>query len=231
MDVTRNLDFDFIIVTTKGFEEIQRVYATVAGVPWEKIITFDDALPYHKLHLFCVLANELRRKKTPGSVAEVGVQFGETARFMNLFNSDRTLYLFDTFKGFDENDISIDLAHGFIHRASADHFNMPIEVKSVLDKMFFPNRCIVRQGYVPDTFEGIDDVFSFVHIDCDLTKPIRDSFDFFWPRMASGGIVCIHDFYNYALLGVRHVVRELADTYSVPYLPDHAYGGAVFIKP
>jgi len=229
--VVKELDFDFIIVCSKSFEEVQRTYATIYGVPWNKIITFENLVSERCVNRLCAVANEVRRWKVLGAVAEVGVQYGDTARFLNLFFPEEKLYLFDTFCGFDENDAKIDLEKGYTIQETVDWFDVPIEVKSVLDKMFFPQQCIVKQGYVPDTLEGVDDTFSFVHLDCDLSKPIHDSLEFFWPRMNSGGAVCVHDTYHPRFTGVRDVVWKFSKKHNIRYVANDAYGGVIFIKP
>ena len=40
-----------------------------------------------------------------GSVAECGVYLGDFAYFINKYFSNRTMYLFDTFEGFDVRDV------------------------------------------------------------------------------------------------------------------------------
>ena len=39
-----------------------------------------------------------------------------------------------------------------------------------------------------------DKTFSFVHIDVDLYEPAKDSLEFFYPRMAEGGIILMDDY-------------------------------------
>lgn len=46
--------------------------------------------------------------KMIGSVAECGVFRGDFSRYINEFFPDRTLYLFDSFRGFRSGDIDVD---------------------------------------------------------------------------------------------------------------------------
>jgi len=53
----------------------------------------------------------------------------------------------------------------------------------------------IYTGWIPDKFpEVADKTFSFVHIDVDLYEPAKDSLEFFYPRMAEGGIILMDDY-------------------------------------
>ena len=45
-------------------------------------------------------------------MAECGVFRGDCTKFINLFFPDRTLYLFDTFGGFEKSDIEYEISLG-----------------------------------------------------------------------------------------------------------------------
>ena len=51
-------------------------------------------------------AQRIVEKKMPGFIAELGVYRGELAATLNRLFPDRTLYLFDTFEGFSQSDLS-----------------------------------------------------------------------------------------------------------------------------
>ena len=55
-----------------------------------------------------LVANEILERNTPGAVAELGVYRGEFARLINVAFPDRKLYLFDTFSGFDKEQVRED---------------------------------------------------------------------------------------------------------------------------
>ena len=62
-------------------------------------------LDYIRLATLELVADELNSAKIEGSVAELGVYKGKFARYINQYFSQRTLYLFDTFEGFNKADI------------------------------------------------------------------------------------------------------------------------------
>jgi O-methyltransferase len=146
--------------------------------------------------------------KIPGEIAEVGVYRGGSARLMCEVRGNRTLYLFDTFEGLPTTD-QLDSCFG------AGQYAASFEaVRSYLAK--FPNVHIYK-GLFPDTSAPIADKrFSFVHLDVDLYQPTRDSLEFFYPRLNSGGMFLIHD-YLWAE-GVRKAVREFFASRPEPIL-------------
>lgn len=53
----------------------------------------------------------------------------------------------------------------------------------------------IYKGLFPATSGPITNKrFSFVHLDADLYEPTRDSLEFFYPRVNSGGMFLIHDY-------------------------------------
>src|SRR5215217_3679490 len=59
---------------------------------------------YIRLSTLELLSHEIKANNVPGNVAELGVFKGKFARFINQYFPDRSLYLFDTFEGFDQRD-------------------------------------------------------------------------------------------------------------------------------
>jgi len=145
-----------------------------------------------------------------GNVAELGVFQGEYAKRINKNFPDRTLYLFDTFTGFDERDRDdqIDIITDGENTSLFDVCNYleDTTVKRVMDKMQYPEKIIIKKGYFPETAVGIEDKFVFVSIDVDLYKPTIEGLRFFWDRMVQNGIIIIDDYYDYE--GVRKAVRD-----------------------
>jgi hypothetical protein len=137
------------------------------------------------LEYFAKLAYD---RKITGAVAELGVFRGEFAKRINAFFPDRTIYLYDTFEGFDERDFVkeqefYDLSRwrdvcGNFENNSVDY------VMSVLP---YPERAVIRKGYFPDTFAEDNVKFCFVNLDCDFYNPIKAGLQKFYPCMAGGG--------------------------------------------
>jgi O-methyltransferase len=62
------------------------------------------------------------------------------------------------------------------------------------------------------------------HIDCDLYEPMKAALDLFYPRMAAGGVMILHDYASDHWPGATKAIDEFfADkTESVVVLPDKA---------
>lgn len=153
-------------------------------------------------------ANIVYKNKMQGDVAEAGVFQGEFAKIINKSFPDRKLYLFDTFEGFDGRDIVYEEKYRFSDEKSG-HLNMTSE-DMVIRKMMYPQNCVVKKGYFPETAKGIDGKFCFVNLDMDLYKPTLEGLNFFWDKMETGGIILVHDYFSDAYKGVESAVEEFA---------------------
>lgn len=117
-----------------------------------------------------------------GSCAEVGVCTGAFAAEINRVFSDRTLYLFDTFDGFDSRDIEVEknmnpnysALNAWIQEGQSMDFRS-VCAEDVIKRLPFPDKAIIKQGFFPQTFDLNTSIsFSFVNLDTDLYQPIKD---------------------------------------------------------
>lgn len=136
----------------------------------------------------------------PGAIAELGVFRGEFAAAMNALQPERTLYLFDTFEGFDPAEAAPEGLAAAHENASAG---------AVLRRLPHPERAIVRAGLFPATAAGLDgETFALVSLDADLEESTLAGLRWFVPRMAAGGYLLLHDRSHPGLPGVRAAVRR-----------------------
>lgn len=147
-----------------------------------------------------------------GNVAECGVCMGEFSYYINKYFPDKSLYLFDTFSGFDEQDLCADRSlnndrflDGMFN--NKDLFAAANE-QIVLARMQHQEKCILRKGYFPETAEGIEDQFCFVNLDMDLYQPMLAGLRFFYSKMCPGGVILMHDYFHPELPGVKQAVEE-----------------------
>jgi len=141
-----------------------------------------------------------------GCVAEGGVLQGEFAKEINRVFPTSKFYLFDTFSGFDERDVSIEQERQY-SEFGAGHLNITSE-NLVLSKLPNPNMCMFRKGYFPETTLDIAEEFCFVNLDFDLYQPTLAGLKFFFPRMVKGGVILIHDYFSKHYKGIKEAVRE-----------------------
>lgn len=181
---------------------------------------------YIRLATLELVAYEINQKNLAGEVAELGVYKGKFARYVNGHFPDRKFYLFDTFEGFDERDVSVEKKENF--SSGAQNFS-DTSVESVLKQMPFPEKCIPKKGFFPKTAEGISDQFVFVSLDADLYEPIYAGLHFFYPRLASGGYIFVHDFNNEAYKGARKAVEQFCNEQHIGFVPIPDSGGSAII--
>lgn len=163
-----------------------------------------------------LVAHEIESKNLKGSVAEVGVYRGGFAKRMNEVFQHRKFYLFDTFEGFDKQDVQVEQKEGF-STGKQDFADTSIE--RVLSKMKYRDNCIVRKGYFPETAKGIEDEFVFVSLDADLFNPIYEGLQYFFPRLVNGGYIFIHDYNNFEYEGVQKAVHRFCKENNLNYFP------------
>lgn len=64
-------------------------------------------------------------------------------------------------------------------------------------------------GWIPERFASVAERrFAFVHVDVDLYEPTRESFRFFYPRLAPGGILLCDDYGFTTCPGATRAIDE-----------------------
>ena len=139
-----------------------------------------------------------------GDFAELGVFRGDSAAVLAHYarSHKRTVFLFDTFDGFEARDIvGIDANKG---QGFADTSLGWVRQKVGTDSVVFV------KGYFPGTVTGEIAArhFAVVHLDCDLYAPIKAGLEFFYPRLSTGGLLIIHDYSGVFWDGVKRAVDE-----------------------
>ena len=204
--------------------ESMGVQARIVTAP-ELRQTFDLRLAALKM-----MAVEVRERRVPGAVAELGVYRGALAAELNRLFPERSLYLFDTFSGFDPRDVAVEGEGGFSRAAVGDFADTSVD--AVRERLPFPDRAVFRVGYFPETARGLDETFAVVSLDADLYKPILDGLHWFYPRMSRGGYIVIHDYNNARFTGVRQAVREFCEEHGVFVVPlSDLHGTGIIVKP
>lgn len=186
----------------------------------------DGFTDYVRLSTLELIANEINTCNIPGNVAELGVYKGDFSKHINRLFPAKKLYLFDTFQGFDNRDILIDLQKKY--SSETTRFT-DTTIDLVMKKMKYPENIHIRKGYFPETSEGLEDQFSFVSIDTDLYKPIYDGLTYFYPRLVKGGYIFVHDYNNAIFKGAKEAVRKFCSENSIPYVPVSDNLGTVII--
>ena len=214
-----NFKYDEILIAIeRPYEAAEIVISELLelDIPKEKMINLTTDPNYMDIYLaqrfywIRDYANWVIENNIRGNVAEAGVYRGDSARFINKYFSERKLYLFDTFTGFEADDVSYEKS---LNNSS---FNNSIFAKekvfwdgnidSVISKMPYPEKIVIKQGSFPESAEGVTDSFCFVSLDMDLFLPMLNGLRFFWSQMEMGGAILLHDYFHKELPGVKKAV-------------------------
>ena len=109
---------------------------------------------------------------------------------------------------FDGSDVHLfDSFEGLPSEKFAKMFACPLpQVQEYLSE--FP-AISYHKGNIPDSFNGIPEMtYRFVHVDLDLAEPSRASFEYFYPRLAQGGIMVCDDYGSKMWQGTRETLDE-----------------------
>lgn len=187
-----------------------------------------DTNDYIRLSTLELCGREILDAGILGSMAELGVYQGRFASKMNALLPDRTLYLFDTFEGFEASQQEHDNVHHAL-KHTRDFSDTSVEL--VLARMSRPDRCVIKKGFFPATAVDVADKFCLVSLDADLYEPLLAGLEWFWPRLVKGGYILVHDYNNSNFPGARAAVRRFAADSGIPFVPvTDPYGTAIFAR-
>lgn len=183
-----------------------------------------------RLWSFILNSKQIGEEKISGDFAELGVWRGNTAAVLAYFakQQGRKLFLFDTFQGFDAQDIE-----GVDSKEHQGGF-LPTSINYVKDVIGDnQDACSLIQGYFPQsiTEEAKNARYSLVSLDCDLYKPMKAGLEFFYPRMSTGGLFLLHDYSSLCWDGAKKAVDEFCIETGeyIVLMPDKS-GSAFFRK-
>lgn len=150
------------------------------------------------------LADMQKDIELTAAVAEAGVFEGDFAKWINIYYSNRHLYLFDTFEGFCEKDINKERKYSKANLG--DYSNTSLEL--VMGKMSYKQNVRIYKGYFPDTARDIKESFCFVNLDLDLYLPTYSGLCFFEDKMVKNGVILIHDYFSENFRGPKEAVDQ-----------------------
>jgi hypothetical protein len=145
----------------------------------------------HRFYSLIFNLEQLKKDGIPGNFAELGVYKGNTSAILACYakETERRLFLLDTFVGFHPDDVQQQKHIGIFSDT---------DIASVKNLVGHDDVCTYISGHFPDSIT--DDLassrFCFVSLDCDLYKPTKAGLEFFYPRLEKGGYLFIHDYHN-----------------------------------
>ncbi|MCL2080210.1 MAG: TylF/MycF family methyltransferase [Oscillospiraceae bacterium] len=237
--ILKEVDFDLVhIASVSGLESIYKQLTEDLEIPARKVnrmyseywqssdsptpsfLKYSEEARNNFLKSFSFYAYE---NNIEGSAAEIGVHRGSFAKEINRVFPTKKLYLFDTFEGFPENDLDVEKSknpdsQGLFNWVEKNNFLKDCTVEDVINIMPFPENCMIKKGYFPETFDIRHEKFAFVNIDTDLYQPTKAGLEIFYPLMSSGGVILIHDYFC-GCLGVTKAVDEFLEKEGLTAIP------------
>lgn len=159
-----------------------------------------------------------------GDFAECGVFRGGSAFLMcqEAQVQNKHVHLFDSFQGLSQPQ-----THEDSHWSEGD---LAIDEDTVKTNMSPYTNFSTYAGWIPERFREISTkTFSFVHVDVDLEQPTHDSIEFFFPRLAPGGILLLDDHGSSLCPGAREAALNYFSSRNEDVL-DIATGQGLVIK-
>ncbi len=154
-----------------------------------------------------------------GDVVEFGCYAGDTSILLAeaLKNTpDKWLYLYDSFEGLPEKAPEDQSAAGWRFKAGELKVS-PETVAHKFKKLSLPDPVIVKKWFDQLNDSDLPGQISFALLDGDFYRSIKTSFEKVAPRMASGGVIIVHDYRNAELPGVTKAVGEFLDNHPEEY--------------
>ena len=122
------------------------------------------------------------------------------------------LHVFDSFEGLSsptEADLIVDPKAGKVGAVSQPAGSFAAMLDHVKDALATYPEVTFHRGWIPTTFAGLAERrYRFVHIDVDLHEPTRDAIEYFYPRLATGGVIVCDDYGFLHWPGARRAIDE-----------------------
>lgn len=164
---------------------------------------------YFRYRTFEFVAEEILKNRIEGEVAEFGVFRGVFSSLISEKLPEKKIFLFDTFEGFENAEADEEKRLGRSD-CKFEYWHTLTSEERMIQNMPYPEKCVVCKGFFPDsiTEQAKKSKYAFVSIDVDFEASIYEGLRFFYPRLAEGGYIFVHDYTNPQLTGVKEAVRR-----------------------
>lgn len=223
---------DIIVITVLNKEASEEIQLQLKLLDYKGMIfNINDFERYIDIRLASLrlIATEINDRKLEGEVAELGVYKGRFASEINRLFPNKKLYLFDTFEGFNNEDIKVEKNHGNSRAKVGDFSDTNMEL--VREKLPYKEQAVFIKGYFPESIKKDLPSFCFVSLDTDLYKPTYEGLRVFYPKLVKGGMIIIHDYNSSQFPGVKDAVKEFCKENNISLVPlCDMHGSAVIVK-
>jgi hypothetical protein len=164
-----------------------------------------------------------------GDVCEFGVGQGAISALLahDIQDTDRNLWLFDSFQGFAEPSQKDILLNDVLGLGSAEAYkgmmSFPEEMirTKLSDIQFPPARLRIVPGFIEETVRGplLPEKVCFAYVDFDFYEPIRTALNFLDSVIVPGGYIVVDD-YNFFSQGAKAAADEFVEYHKENYVID-----------
>lgn len=161
-----------------------------------------------------------------GDTAECGVYRGASTSLILAANArdapERVHHMFDSFEGL-----------GTPGTADGDFWSSGDLGASMdlVERKLGPGKYELYSGWIPSRFvEVSNNTFCFVHVDVDLYQPTIEALRFFWPRLATGGVLVCDDYGSSRCPGATRACDEFASEQGKSGFVGLPVGGGFMIR-
>lgn len=163
-----------------------------------------------------------------GDVVELGCNYGTASimfgHLLNECNSNKKLYLYDSFAGLPEKKQQDINETGVGNEFVAGWMSVPKEIIESNFRKEGLTMPIITKGWFKDIPDELyPNPISFAFFDGDFYDSIIDSFNKVYHKMSKGGIICVHDYQWPSLPGVEKACKDFIKddskiVYAEPYI-------------
>ena len=187
--------------------------------------------------LIQLVKKNLSTESNLGDFAECGCWKGHSSYIISslIKGSEKKInfHIFDSFEGLSVSSKEDD-----------EFFKKTEEQKKFMTNHFRSSEVFLKQdvleefnfikiykGWIPSRFSEVSNLkFSFVHLDVDLYQPTLDSLEFFFPRLASGGIIVCDDYNSSQFPGAKNAWDQYFKDKKLNLFYEQPFGGCYLIK-
>lgn len=128
-------------------------------------------------------------------------------------------HIFDSFEGLSEptfdDDVPDDWDKAIELRVMSQRGSFAAPLTTVRNNLRGFPAITFHPGWIPLTFKSLPkSSYRFVHVDVDLYDPTLDAFNYFYPRLSSGGLIVSDD---YSWPGARKAINEFCADHELQF--------------
>lgn len=225
-DINSEYHRDLIVPYLKSGEKLSHVFPTVF---WQSETSIDYIeKDYVREQTVRLIANQMTCCGIGGDVAELGVFRGDFTVVLQREFPNRCLYLYDTFSGFSNSDISSDTSIN--NKVGENNKFKDTSASFVLNRLPNDSNVIINEGLFPETFDENIGKFCFVSIDFNLYSPVKSALELFYSHVSEGGYILVSDYNAPFYSGTHRAVDEFCEEYHLVPIPIADFYGSVLIQ-